>query len=558
MISSFKLKFGRTPNSEGEEIQATPITIFVGPNNSGKSKLLDEIRQYCENGKNSDFVILDKINVTNIEPEIYLESAIQDLKENSKTIGLDSNDINIVIKITDNSYDYITKKKLAESLRNPQNNIELFCRNFFKYQILFLNGISRIALLGIQEGGDLKNPPSSSFQVLLRNEQKLNDIRKIIYEAFNLHLIIDPTELGKLKACLSSDPPINHLEKSIFHPDSIDFYKKSQNIDATSDGVKAFTGILTQIIAGDPRVLLVDEPEAFLHPALAYKLGNEISKIANKENKRIFTSTHSPNFLMGCIQAGTPINIIRLTYRNNTATARLLPSTELLELMRHPLLRSTGVLSGLFYESIVITESDADRAFYQEVNERLLRFKPEWGIPHCLFINAQNKQTIHTIIRPLRKLGIPAVGIFDIDALKEGGKVWSNLLECGSTPPLLKNSLSTMRKSILDALDATKKNMKRDGGINILPELEKEAANTLLNQLAEYGLFIIPNGELEYWLKELAVTGHGPEWLINIFEKMGSDPESESYVKPTDKDVWEFMAKIRNWLLNPNRKGIPA
>jgi hypothetical protein len=226
--------------------------------------------------------------------------------------------------------------------------------------------------------------------------------------------------------------------------------------------------------------------------------------------------------------------------------------------MRHPLLRSTGVLSGLFYESIVITESDADRAFYQEVNERLLRFKPEWGIPHCLFINAQNKQTIHTIIRPLRKLGIPAVGIFDIDALKEGGKVWSNLLECGSTPPLLKDSLSTMRSNILDALRSTGQDIKRDGGIEVLAELDKEAASILLNQLAEYGLFIIPNGELEYWLKELAVTGHGPEWLINIFEKMGSDPESESYVKPTDKDVWEFMAKIRNWLLDPNRKGIPA
>jgi hypothetical protein len=37
--------------------------------------------------------------------------------------------------------------------------------------------------------------------------------------------------------------------------------------------------------------------------------------------------------------------------------------------MRNPLLRSTGVLSGLFYEFVIVTEADADRAFYQEIND---------------------------------------------------------------------------------------------------------------------------------------------------------------------------------------------
>ena len=37
---------------------------------------------------------------------------------------------------------------------------------------------------------------------------------------------------------------------------------------------------------------------------------------------------------MGCIQSGAPINIVRLTYRDSVATARLLTSQELLPLMR--------------------------------------------------------------------------------------------------------------------------------------------------------------------------------------------------------------------------------
>jgi hypothetical protein len=152
--------------------------------------------------------------------------------------------------------------------------------------------------------------------------------------------------------------------------------------------------------------LLVDEPEAFLHPSLAAKLGNEVALAAVKNDKRGFASTHSPQFVMGCIQSGVPINIVRPSA--GIATARLLPSNEILELMKNPLLRSTGVLNGLFYEHVIITESDADRAFYQEVNERLLRHKPDWGVPNCLFLNSQNKQTIQTIMQPLRKLGIPA------------------------------------------------------------------------------------------------------------------------------------------------------
>lgn len=260
---------------------------------------------------------------------------------------------------------------------------------------------------------------------------------------------------------------------------------------------------------------------------------------------------------MGCIQSGAPVNIVRLTFRNGIATSRLLPSGELLELMRNPLLRSTNVISGLFYEFVIVTEGDADRVFYQEINERLLRLKPEWGIPNCLFINAQNKQTIRTIVRPLRNLGIPAVAIVDVDALKEGGTNWTNLLGSANVPDLAQNSLGTLRAAVKAAMDATGKDMKREGGLAILTGAEQEAAQNLLDQVADYGIFVLPRGELESWLKGLGATGHGPSWLIEIFEKMGEDPESPSYVRPGSDDVWQFMSKIKKWLTDPDRKGIP-
>jgi hypothetical protein len=347
------------------------------------------------------------------------------------------------------------------------------------------------------------------------------------------------------------------MQERGIHDEAVTFHSQAFPIEQASDGVKAFTGIITEVIAGDPAIILIDEPEAFLHPSLSFKLGKEISSLSSGSEKRLFVSTHSPNFVMGCIQSGAPVNIVRLTYRNGASTARILSKTDILRLMRNPLLRSTGVLGGLFYEFVIVTESDADRAFYQEINERLLRHKPELGIPNCLFLNAQNKQTVQIIIKPLRELGIPAVGIVDVDILKDGGKDWTNFLKGGFVPELEHQPLGGVRSAVKEKFTETGKDMKRDGGVEILSGSDKEAANNLFDKLAEYGLFVVRKGELESWITSLGAAGHGPSWLIDIFEKMGEDPESQDYLMPSDDDVWFFCGEIKKWFTNPNKKGIP-
>jgi len=556
MISNFKLKFGRVPYATGEEITATPVTVFVGPNNSGKSKVLTEIERYCRNGQiDANRLILDSISFEGLANDDAIQ-AIDHLKQPPNS----GESVNVDHIFVGSRYgrQQVHYNNLISFIRNPQDNLNAFCSWFLTHKTLILDGRNRINLINQQAAGDLQRPPQSSFQVLFHDDAKRHEVRRIVHEAFDSYFVIDPTNLGQFRIRLSNRAPHDDTEERGINAKAVDFHSKAQLIDDASDGVKAFTGIITELMAGDPRIILVDEPEAFLHPSLASKLGYEVSRAALLANKRVFVSTHSPTFVMGCIQSGAPVNIIRLTYRGGIATSRVLPSNDILELMRNPLLRSTGVLSGLFYEFVIVTEADADRAFYQEINERLLRFKPEWGIPNCLFINAQNKQTIPTIIRPLRQLGIPAVGIVDIDVLKEGGKVWTNLLSSANIPEISHNSLATERSAIKAAMDARGLDMKRNGGVEILLEKDKEAALNLLQRLTEYGVFVVPKGELESWLPSTYVSGHGPEWLIKVFEKMGENSDLPDFIKPTDDDVWEFLSQIKNWLVNPNRKGIPS
>jgi ABC-type cobalamin/Fe3+-siderophores transport system ATPase subunit len=556
MIESVQLKFGRGPGAGPQVISGAPITVFVGPNNSGKSKVLSEILTYCQNGQpNAAHVVLENV----VFKPLDAEKAARELEKVSlpATVGDQFSGDEIFVGKKGQRH-RMSRNQFTSTLRNPKGNTALFCRYYLNYNTLMLDGSSRINLVQQRPFGDMQSPALNSLQQLFRDDGLRESVRKIIHEAFQMFLVIDPGSGGNLRIRFSARAPADADEERGWNSRAVDFHAISQVIDNCSDGVKAFTGMVIEIMAGDPSVILIDEPEAFLHPALAFKLGKEISAAVANTEKRIFASTHSPQFLMGCIQSGVPINIVRLTYRGGVATARILANENLVKLMRNPLLRSADVMGAIFYESVVVAEGDTDRAFYQEVNERLLRSAPKRGIPNCLFLNAQNKQTIRKIIEPLRRLGIPAAAIVDIDVVKDGGNNWTDFLSSIGVPDELHLSLGQLRASVNKSFKDSGKCMKKDGGIAVLNSGAAEAAVTLVNLLAEYGGFVVPGGELESWLMSLGITARKSEWLIEMFERMGEEPNTESYVRPGAGDVWAFMDSVRAWLIAGDRKGIPA
>ena len=80
----------------------------------------------------------------------------------------------------------------------------------------------------------------------------------------------------------------------------------------------------------------------------------------------------------------------------------------------------------------------------------------------------------------------------------------------------------------------------------------------MLSNLAEYGIFVVPAGELERWLAHLGVPSAAKhDWLPSVFDKMRSDPAAEGFLKPGDDDVWRFIEQVAGWIANPARKGMP-
>lgn len=256
--------------------------------------------------------------------------------------------------------------------------------------------------------------------------------------------------------------------------------------------------------------------------------------------------------------------MIRLTYQNGISTATPIDGDVLKKLILNPLLRSTNVLNGIFYKNVIVTESDSDRAFYQEINYRIKEFNTNRSIDDCLFINAQNKQTVGWITKLLREIGIPTVSIIDFDMIKDGGSVFTGYLSSVGIPAAFHESLASKKTNI-----KSKYKTNPDGTFPKKSELKTqemfyleatpdylELAKSFITELKQYGLFVVPCGELESWLPDIEANGHGNSWLTQKFERMGMDSSLNDYTKPSDNDVWKFIFDIKEWLDTPEKSGM--
>ena len=459
MLSSLKLRFGPSPGEPPLEFAPGAMTVFVGPNNSGKSVALREI-----------------------------ERASPD---------------SIIVENTSGDHELTTR----------------------------LDGLNRLTLLSRQPSESL-HEPTQMLTRLLVNAENRERVRATILDAFGVHFVIDPTSMQTFEPRLSDVAPPHAVENSL-DADAREFFLAAKPIEDFSDGVRAFAGIVTALLATDYRLVLIDEPEAFLHPPLSRKLGEFAAELAREREGNVIAATHSADFLFGAVTSGVPVDIVRLTWDGRVATARLMPSSEIQSITRDPFMRTAGVLDAVFHRGAVVCEADADRAFYDEINARL------GAAQDVLFLNANGKDSLQRIVQPLRKLGIPAVAIAGLELLEQD---LSELLAACNVPASIASELTMLRDQVMKRYEALMQR-PRNAGIAGLTKSAQPAAQELLDQLALYGIFLVPVGELERWLPK--VTGKGA-WLQRAFEAMPATGDGE---------VWEFMRRVVAWI--HDRRGMP-
>jgi hypothetical protein len=451
-VEKLVFKAGRTPDSSALELVPAAITVFIAPNNGGKSTALREIFSELFSAGAVPSKIIKEAKLSELS-DVEIRDKVGRLIH-----GIDVNNPGFYKVGRHSNLQSIPASILASFEGNPSSPLvaQYLWQFILPQYATNLNGEARLTLTNAGPAQRLGERAGSTIAAIFKDDKLRAKISKVVYDAFGMHLVVDATQLGNFAYALSNVAPPPDLERS-FTDTAIAFFDKAEPVANASDGTKAFVGVVTEVLAGEAELIFIDEPEAFLHPGLAYALGREIA-LNVSTGKQLFAATHSPQFLMGCLSAGVTINVVRLSRSNSEITANLLDSETLAAMMSEPLLRSSNVIAGLFYGSVIVVEGDSDRAFYEEINSRLGHDKKD--IKHPLFINAHSKQTAPEITRALRTAGVPAAMILDIDWLKEDGAVQTKYFSGAGMPAESRQAKALERLQVRRFLEATGKNLK--------------------------------------------------------------------------------------------------
>lgn len=268
-------------------------------------------------------------------------------------------------------------------------------------------------------------------------------------------------------------------------------------LGAQGDGVKGFLGLAITVIASEAAVLLVDEPEAFLHPPQSRALGAWSARAAHRLGKQIVVATHDRDFVLGALDADQGVHIVRIsrlpdgrTHLNELSAARVR------ELWEDPVLRYSNVLQGMFHEQTVIAESDADCRFYRAVLDVAASSdSTETIASETLFVPSHGKDRVALMARALSAAGVRPRAILDFDVLRITRQVKEIVDAVGGVWGL---DLESDYKALRDWANREQnwEQMKKLG-VGALRGEVRAATDRLLAGLTAQGLLIVPVGEME-------------------------------------------------------------
>lgn len=179
-------------------------------------------------------------------------------------------------------------------------------------------------------------------------------------------------------------------------------------IEALADSGKMKTGRNALLKDEDPKILLVEEPESFLHPPAIRSAREALYKIAELENWQVMITTHSPIF----IDVSKPhTTIIRVEKTKNTTKTFSTEKAnfadderERLQMIRncHPTINEF-----FFADSIILVEGDTEQAVLSQIKKE-----------NTAILNCRGKANIPMFEKILNHFGMSYIVIHDLDSPK--------------------------------------------------------------------------------------------------------------------------------------------
>jgi predicted ATPase len=583
----YTYKLTKIKLNNDKEIQLGNLTVIIGPNNVGKSRILKDIVQITTRQQSLSRVVVKDVGW--ISP--------QSLEELCEAYSLECyQDQNNQYLFRTLAPELFQERQVnasfwgnKEYISNYFNSQSLFAENFGMALIAFITTEYRLQLVKESPSNDHERQEINLLQTLYNAGSSVEtEIQKLIKDAFGKEIKLDFTMPQRLLLRVGDD-------FSSIPPDPRDARQSMQQfekLDNQGDGIRSFVGIVTALLATKRTVFLIDEPEAFLHPPQAFRIGRFIAEQASNK-RQIVIATHSVDVLRGILSQTNNVNVIRVDRKHHKNDFNTLDSSSLEQLVKDPLLSSARVLDGLFYSGVVVVEADSDGRFYQTA------FNKRKSNIDLHFVNADNKQTIPRITTLYRDMGVRCAGIVDFDVLNDSAEFKKQLEALEFDDEFIKSlgitrdkisqvaneippnerlqKIKEKLKSLLDSLTtlenenfadddkeksekekflsqaerrakeiaASTKNwnkLKEKGREALPPEIQSEF-DDLWEKCSQKGLFINPYGELESTLTHLGIPymTDKREWITRALSLL---PELEVN---DNKNPWKFIKAIQEY-----------
>ena len=364
----------------------------------------------------------------------------------------------------------------------------------------------------------------------------LDGLSKKVIEIFGRDIILDTQTLGdRLVFRVGND--FDYIKGTLNNDnEEITRLSKETTLDDQGDGLKSFVSTYLALNLKEKDVLLLDEPEAFLHPPLARQMGEMIGEVRNSK-KQIFVATHSVEILKGILSKCNDINVIRIRQPEaNKNEVTLIDESILASILKNPLLRVSRILEGLFCEKVVITEAESDELIYQEIIEKM------WPQSGLYFAHGQNKQTLAEIAELYESIRVPYEVITDFDILRnnkdfnrfmkimnldesEMQKYENYCTEFRNLIEAKKDIKCSTEKEKDEILKKERDRVYHELGISFLDDSDsdlKERLKELLEKMQLKHLHILPSGELDTILVPFGVeyTHNKKKWVMDAINRI--------------------------------------
>lgn len=551
------------------------FTLFVGPNNVGKSQTLKDINTKLTFGHDviTEFITNIKIDAPNDFDELIKGLNIQ-LHPNTPSL----HSIDEVVSWRENNNSSAIQINLESAKQNFNSSIttkpkDYTFLNLSKFRVYYMDSDSRLNIAKTTSSIDPRTVPKNLMHKLYGNDsikEKLNDA---FQQAFHMDIFLDTSTHINTRFVVDKD--LSDMPDK--NDDILNRVGNLSSLEKQGDGYRSFTATVLTLLLSENKVILIDEPEAFLHPEQARILGAWIAENFNEFKSQILITTHSSNFLQGLLSKGeSELKIHRLNRVEDITTFTEITTDNILKLSKSPILSSQRVLDSIFSTGVVVCESDADRIFYNTIATNIL------NVHRILFIHAHSKQVIKDVVELLNDISVPVAGIVDIDILN-GVRDLTNLLSKLNVEQILLNEIrnksaelnqliveipdeqqySDLLKELTnlyseienkkhnnfqDLKSALKrvynspskwKDIKKFGINGFQTQAQKDLSKEVIALCKTKGVFIVPNGELESWISIDGVS-QKKDWILPALEKVNNNQDVED-VKIFIRDILTYL-----------------